>query len=170
MAAPDADNGADNAPWPPDVGSRLADYIRELRFHADLSQRELAAAAGVTPAKVARLESDIGIHPRLSTLTRVVAAMGHRLLICDAANTPTQPQHHAFDGCRDNAQRHLPAHLDAVPRGLGALPPWWLEHLGPWTFARDRDFRDSRREARRLPPPRPIPYGWPRFPGPPVDP
>ena len=139
----------DNPPWPPDVAGRLGDYIRELRFHADLSQRQLATAAGVTPAMVARIESDNVIDPKLSTVSRLVAAMGHRLLICDADNAPAEPQHRAFDDCRDQGDRRFPAHLDAVPRRPGMVPNWWEEHLGPWTFIRNRDFRDLRREQRR---------------------
>jgi transcriptional regulator with XRE-family HTH domain len=142
----------DEQAWPPDVSDRLADYVRELRFHADASQREFAGMAGVTPAMIARIESGTVTDPRLSTVARLVSAVGYRLLICDAEGVPMTPQPAEINGCRDNADRRMPAHLDAVPRGLGPLPPWWLEHLGQWTFIRDRARRDRIRELDRFDP------------------
>ena len=69
--------------WPPELAERLADYVTALRRRADLSQRELAALAGVPASTVARLESGATTDPRLSTMAKLAAAAGHRLVIAD---------------------------------------------------------------------------------------
>ena|SRR6059036_3332949 len=53
------------------LGIRLAD----LRKRRKLSQRELAAAAGLSPQTVSSLESVKSSDPRLSTLLRLQAAL-----------------------------------------------------------------------------------------------
>lgn len=52
--------------------------IKRARQTAGLSQAELARQAGMKQPEIARLESPRA-NPRLSTLTRVVAATGHNL-------------------------------------------------------------------------------------------
>src|SRR5215470_6657393 len=71
---PDATNdGAPKPlPWPPDVTERLTDYLAELRFNADMSQRQLSAASGVPLATLARIESGARPDPLLSTVARLV--------------------------------------------------------------------------------------------------
>jgi transcriptional regulator with XRE-family HTH domain len=128
-------------PWPPDVAERLTDYLAELRFNADMSQRELSAAAGVPLATLARIESGARRDPRLSTLARLVAAAGYRLLICDVRNEPILPPPDEIAEIRDRAGRRLPAHLDAIPVNEW-LRPWWKPKR-EYTFVRDRRRRDN---------------------------
>lgn len=49
--------------------------LREARRRADLSQRELAARAGVPQSTVARIETGV-IDPKASTLRRILRACG----------------------------------------------------------------------------------------------
>jgi transcriptional regulator with XRE-family HTH domain len=52
--------------------------LREAREATGLTQRQLADRLGTTQSAVARLEAP-GANPRLSTLSRAIAATGHRL-------------------------------------------------------------------------------------------
>lgn len=57
-----------------------ADLVRRARRRAGLSQRALAARAGVSQPAVARMES--GRHnPSLATLTRLLTACGEQLVL-----------------------------------------------------------------------------------------
>jgi transcriptional regulator with XRE-family HTH domain len=139
-----------NDPWPPDVSQRLPDYLRKLRRLADLSQRELSARSGVALATVVRIEAGSGADPRLSTVSRLAAAAGLRLLVCDAVNRPIAPQSDAFDICRDLGDRRLPAHLDVERAPDERYRLWWEPERGAFTFTRDRARRDDRRARNRV--------------------
>jgi len=52
--------------------------LRRARHRAGLTQRALATATGVAQPTIARIERGTE-DPRLSTLTRLLAACGHRL-------------------------------------------------------------------------------------------
>jgi transcriptional regulator with XRE-family HTH domain len=132
-------------PSPPDVSGRLADYLRELRLRADLSQRELSASSRVALATIGRLEAAGPADPRLSTVSRIVAAAGFRLLICDRDNRPIAPQPELFDICRDLSGRRLPAHLDILKAPDERYRLWWQPKRGLFTFVRDRESRDQMR-------------------------
>lgn len=55
--------------------------VREVRERAALTQRELAARAGVAQPVVARLESGRDANPTMHTLVSLAAAAGYRLRI-----------------------------------------------------------------------------------------
>lgn len=59
----------------PDAAPRLGRRVRELRREHQLSAREVAKRAGVSPAYLSRLENG-KVSPTVTTLTRVVQAMG----------------------------------------------------------------------------------------------
>ncbi|WP_246248438.1 GNAT family N-acetyltransferase [Micromonospora maritima] len=155
---------------PNDDGTDLGDLLRRLRRRADLSQRELAARAGVPQPTVARIESGRAADPRYRTVERLVRAAGGRMRAevepsagDAAAEHPTTPVPH--DDMRDQAGRRYPAHLDVwevhEPRDWPGA--WWAEWyslpprlypspLPPATYRLNRDYRDERREreeARR---------------------
>ncbi|GAA6527663.1 helix-turn-helix transcriptional regulator [Intrasporangium sp. DVR] len=91
-----------------DVGG----LILRARRHGDLSQRELAAAVGVSQSTVAALEAGAR-DPALSLFRRILAAGGLRLAVVDSAGQVVAPV--SPDTVRDNGGRRLPAHLDADP-------------------------------------------------------
>ncbi len=57
-----------------------AAIVKRARRAAGLTQAELARRAGVSQPEIARLEA-AGANPRISTLNKVVAATGHRLVL-----------------------------------------------------------------------------------------
>ena len=69
--------------WQPMNGGRM---LRSARRRARLSQRQLAAAAGVPQATVGRIEAGI-VSPRIDTLTALLSAAGAELEV-----TPTLGQ------------------------------------------------------------------------------
>jgi transcriptional regulator with XRE-family HTH domain len=137
-----------NAEYPA-FWDRLDDYLRAARRIADLSQHQMSVSAGVAPTTLARLESGSARDPRLSTVARLLAAADLRLLACDRANRPIEPQPLKFGKHRDLGGRRLPAHLDAEPaRNDDPFRPWWLPIRGEYTFLRDRRWRDEVRRRR----------------------
>jgi transcriptional regulator with XRE-family HTH domain len=85
----------------------LALAMRRIRRHAGLSQRALAAKAGVSAATVARIETG-SVDPTLATLLRLLAAAGVTLTV-----TGLEPTTFAFgivEGHRDAAGRRPPPH------------------------------------------------------------
>jgi transcriptional regulator with XRE-family HTH domain len=99
----------------------ICGLVRRARRRADLSQRELAARAGVSASAVARAESTGRV--RLAALQQIFAATGLRLAVVDATSSsaiaPMRP-----DAVRDKARRRLPAHLDPAPL-------WWKHLIHP---------------------------------------
>jgi transcriptional regulator with XRE-family HTH domain len=149
---------------PPHVGAEtVPGLIRKVRRLADLSQRELARAARVSPSTVARIESG-ALAPSLDTLLRLLAVAKLVLVVTDEQGQVVQPMR-LWDDTRDGAERHYPAHLDLIldPRNQ----EWWACIYGlarpPETFHRDRRWRDARRrrsqwevrvkQLRHVPPP-----------------
>jgi transcriptional regulator with XRE-family HTH domain len=133
-------------PDPPYVTSdTIPGLIRKLRRRADLSQRELAKAAKVSPSTVARVESG-ALVPSLTMLLRLLAAGRLMLVVTDEQGTVVQPMR-VWDDTHDGAERAFPAHLDLIldPR----RGEWWADVYGlarpPETFHRDRRYRDARR-------------------------
>jgi len=135
--------------WPPDLAGRLADYVTALRRRADLSQRDLAARAGVPASTIARLESGVTTDPRLSTVAKLAAAAGHRLVIADGDDELLTPEPELRGNCRDVRGRRLPAHLDVAPAMEDWLRPWWVPKRGEFTFIRNRRRRDEVRAEQR---------------------
>jgi transcriptional regulator with XRE-family HTH domain len=109
---------ARSTPWSTHPGVLL----RAMRRRRRLSQRDLAAIAGVARSNVARIESGESM-PRLDTFARLVDAASHALLLVDHRGRALDfdRQHEALV---DRAGRHFPAHADAVETG-DLEPSWW---------------------------------------------
>lgn len=96
---------ADFASWTPH------ERLRRLRIRFFLNRKQLAARAGVSAALVGRAEKGADI--RLSTLTKLYAALGCRLI--------TLPAGALYD--LDWTQAHLDNnHIDWVRRNAAYLP------------------------------------------------
>lgn len=136
-----------------------------------MSQREMARAAGTSPATVGKVEAET-MAPSVGLLQRVLAVAGLRLVVVDAEGRVVQPMA-VWDGTLDGADRRYPAHLDTI---LDPEPgEWWADQYGlvrpPETFHRDRAVRDMQRARSQwevrvakyrsvLPPPSPRNYRW----------
>src|SRR4051794_37378431 len=99
--------------------------LRDVRHRADLSQRELAARAGVDRSVVAKIESGMVLAPGYVTMVRLLAAAGCRLQVVDLAGRPVQPR--PFDDALDAGFRRWPSHLDVRP--VRTEQDWWY---GPY--------------------------------------
>lgn len=91
----------------------LGGALRRLRRVADLSQRELAAKAGVPPSTVARIESGEVSDPRFRTIEKLARAAGGTVSVVvvddpHALTTAVGPDELVTDA----AARRYPAHLD----------------------------------------------------------
>jgi transcriptional regulator with XRE-family HTH domain len=116
--------------------------VRRLRRLADLSQRELAGRAGLSPSTVSRIEA-ADLIPSLSVLQRLFACADLQLVVVDQEGRVVQPLREAEWG-RDGRDRRYPSHLDTV---VSPEPHEWWEQFGlarppPETFIRDRGHRD----------------------------
>lgn len=124
----------------------VADLVRRARRNADMSQRDLADAIGVSPSTIARAERD-GATVTLPVLMAALAQGGIELAAVDDAGDQViimRP-----DALRDRARRKIPAHLDAWigpaherdERALrpGEVPP-------PLVRYAKRRYRDVRRD------------------------
>ncbi|MER7072605.1 helix-turn-helix transcriptional regulator [Terrabacter sp. NPDC000476] len=89
-----------------------ARFIVRARRLADLSQRELADALGVSRAAIGRLESGAA-RVETGTLSAILALAGLRLAVLDGAGAEVAPV--PVDVLRDRADRRFPGHLDARP-------------------------------------------------------
>jgi DNA-binding XRE family transcriptional regulator len=59
----------------------IAAHLRERRFELELTQEEVADAAGTSHTAISRLEN--GTHmPQLGTLRRIAAVLDEELLLC----------------------------------------------------------------------------------------
>ncbi|MFU8854002.1 helix-turn-helix domain-containing protein [Micromonospora sp. SL1-18] len=109
----------------------LGDLLRRLRRRADLSQRELAARAGVPQATVARIESGRAVDPRYRTVERLVLAAGGQVRFGPGPvdESRRQPALVPHDELRDQAGRRYPAHLDVweVREPKDWPGAWWAE-------------------------------------------
>jgi transcriptional regulator with XRE-family HTH domain len=121
----------------------LAGLLRRVRRLADMSQRELSRASGVSSAVIARAEA--GGDLRVSQLVRVVGVAGLRLAVLDEGSQELAPM--SGDAVRDAGGRLFPAHLDT----RHGDDSWWGGEHRPrtrqprYTFDLDRGLRDSRR-------------------------
>jgi transcriptional regulator with XRE-family HTH domain len=119
--------------------------VRRARRIADLSQREMAAAAGVSRSTVARVESG-ELTPSLDVAQRLLATAGLHLVVVDGEGRIIKPMREG-DETRDGGGRRYPSHLDTI------LDPeegeWWADEFGlarpPETFVRNRQRRDQMR-------------------------
>lgn len=127
------------------------DLVRAARRSADLSQRQLAARAGVPASSVGRVESG-RVQPTLRLLARLLHAAGCELVVvrrCDGERPAA-----VHDGTlRDGQGRRYPAHLDVrLPRAWphGVWPPHWLHP--PARYRLNRRIRDEQRWAGHVDP------------------
>jgi len=117
-------------------------YLARARRLADLSQRELAAAAGVPQSSLAAYESGAR-RVRTDVLDRLLRVAGLRLAVVDAQGHQVAPV--AADTVRDNGSRRFPAHLDVqppdeLPPGVIASPRYDRESAKAWYHRRaERD-------------------------------
>jgi HTH-type transcriptional regulator/antitoxin HipB len=124
--------------------------LRRIRRLADASQRELAERIGISKSSLAGAESGSrGLDIRVFACAAEVA--GLRLALVDDAGAPVEGM--AEDAVRDRFGRRFPAHLDTRYSDEG----WWhgperYSRPVPWyTFDRDRERRDARRNTRGTP-------------------
>ena len=101
-----------------------ARFLRAARRQADLSQRQLAAAAGVPQRTVARIECG-AVSPLLDTVTRLLQAAGCCLTLRTDAGAVV---HDEPETGLDRGNRRYPAHLDVRPSG--EFGQWW----GDWQY------------------------------------
>ena len=145
----------------PEPRLRLGPVLRALRHCADLSQRELAAQAGVPSATLARIESGATDDPRLRAVERLIGAAGAALIVVDIASGALLRPRPA-DNLRDEGDRHFPAHFDVrrvrEPKDWSGawwaywydIPePHWPKRLPDYTYdmRRRRDWRRARDAA-----------------------
>jgi transcriptional regulator with XRE-family HTH domain len=152
------------------AGFPVPGLVRRARRIADLSQREMAEAAGTTRGAVAKVETGV-MMPSLTLLLRMLAAARLHLVVVDSDARVVRPMAD-WDDTRDGAERRYPSHLDTI---LDPLPgEWWADIYGlvrpPETFHRNREARDVRRarsqwevrmaKFRSVPPPPTPPHWW----------
>jgi transcriptional regulator with XRE-family HTH domain len=119
----------------------LPGWIRRIRRRADMSQRQLAQACGVSQASVAQAETGRREFP-VGALARAAQLAGLRLALLDAEGNEVAGM--AGDAVRDLAGRRFPAHLDT----RHGDEDWWhgisrYSRAQPWyTFDRVRYTRD----------------------------
>jgi transcriptional regulator with XRE-family HTH domain len=131
-------------------GFDLCGVLRRIRRTADLSQRELAAAAGLSASAVGHAEAGTRDLPSRA-LARAAELAGLRLALLDADGrevTGMDP-----DGARDATRRRLPAHLDT--QHTDEVADRWAhrpDREQPWfTFGLDRAARDRQRARAGTP-------------------
>jgi transcriptional regulator with XRE-family HTH domain len=119
----------------------LCGALRRIRRTADLSQRELALAAGVATAVISHAEAGRrGM--AVDLLSRLAAVAGLRLGLLDGDGREVAVM--ADGAVRDEGGRRFPAHLDTRYGDID----WWhgrerYSRDQPWyTFDRVRDTRD----------------------------
>jgi transcriptional regulator with XRE-family HTH domain len=123
----------------------LPGVLRRVRRIADLSQRELAVAVGISPSAVGSAESGARDLP-LSVVARIAEVAALRLSLVDGDGGEIAGM--VDNTVRDAAGRRFPAHLDT----RYSDDRWWhgpdrKYRTQPWyTFDRCRDVRDRNRE------------------------
>ncbi|WP_085066943.1 helix-turn-helix transcriptional regulator [Catenuloplanes japonicus] len=126
-------------------GFPVAGLVRRARRMSDMSQRDLAREASVSPAAVARVETE-GLAPSVALLQRILAVAGLHLVVVDPDGHIVQPMR-VWDETYDGAERRYPAHLSTIldPRA----GDWWGDQYGlarpPETFHRSRELRERQR-------------------------
>ena len=85
----------------------VAVLLRSIRRAAELSQRDLARRAGLSPGRVADYERGAR-QPSFPMMARLIAAAGGRLVAFHRAAGFLEP--HPDEDKRDRGGRHYPAH------------------------------------------------------------
>lgn len=112
----------------PAPATEAARLLRALRAHAELSQREIAQRAGVSPSTIARAESSRGAPPSWATMVRAAHACGCALWAVTDDMWRNRINGWPFDELVDEGNRHFPAHLDV----------WRLEKAREWSGTYDK--------------------------------
>ena len=87
-----------------------AQMLRSARRAARLSQREVAARAGVPPSTIGRIESGESRDPAIGVVRRLLEATEHGLVAVDRVGRPLG--RHPDEEEMDRGGRYYPAHLD----------------------------------------------------------
>lgn len=129
----------------------IAGLVRRARRLADLSQRQMARRANVSPATVGRAEAGTLV-PSVDVFQRLLDSAGLYLVVVDADGRVVEPmEEHPF--LVDKAGRRYPSHLDVLldPEGGDR----WFTILGIyrptesfWRNRRERDWNRGRRADR----------------------
>jgi transcriptional regulator with XRE-family HTH domain len=126
-------------------GYPLSGLIRRVRRSADLSQRELARSANISPSSIADFETGAKT-PRLDTLQRILNAANFQLVVVDVQGRLVTPLE-VWQDVADGAGRRYPAHLDTILDPV--FGEWWADTYAlarpPETFRRSRIYRDAQR-------------------------
>jgi HTH-type transcriptional regulator/antitoxin HipB len=128
----------------------LPGILRRIRRRADLSQRELAAAAGISASAVAHAEAGTRDLPA-RILARAAELAGLRLALLDREGDEVVSM--TAEGARDRGFRLFPAHLDT----RYGDERWWYDvhrydRERPWfTFDRNRQARNAYRRSDGTP-------------------
>lgn len=128
----------------------LCGTLRRIRRLADLSQRELATAVGVSRAAIGHAEAGRRDLPA-SVLARAAGLAGLRLALLDLQGREVAGM--ADGSVRDMVGRRFPAHLDT----RHSDDDWWhgeerRSRPQPWyTFDRERSYRDGERQRHGTP-------------------
>jgi transcriptional regulator with XRE-family HTH domain len=132
------------------VALDVAGALRRIRRTADLSQRQLADACGVSQSVIARAEAGARDLP-VSVFVRAAAVAGARLIVLDQDGHELDPMDP--EAVRDGRGRFFPAHVDTRYGDVD----WWhgderYSRERPWyTFDRKRYTRDHWRERSGTP-------------------
>lgn len=122
-------------------------FLARARRLADLSQRDLAARLGVSPAMVGQAEAG---RRRVSIplLARALEQADLRLLVLDAAGSAVHPI--PDETVRDRAGRRFPSHHDVAPGDEVAPARYRDGTLAVDLSAVPAGVRGARRDQRRL--------------------
>lgn len=128
----------------------LSGFLRRVRRLADLSQRELAAAASLPPSSLAHAEAGTRDLP-VASLARIAAVAGLRLALLDGDGAEMSPM--SSTAVTDRSGRRFPAHLDTLrsDEGHQRYEPRRDRPETSFTYWRDRAARDSRRRTGGTP-------------------
>lgn len=131
-------------------GFDVSGASRRIRRLADASQREFAAALGVSKSFIAALESGQR-RTDVDLLARAAGLVGLRLALLDGEGWEVDPM--SADAVRDLSGRRFPAHLDTrrSDEGTRLYEPRRDRPETSFTYRRDRDFRDARRRVAGTP-------------------
>jgi transcriptional regulator with XRE-family HTH domain len=124
--------------------------LRAARHDARWSQKQLAAASGVSLRQISRYEAG-QCRPRIDVFALLMSVMDHTVQVLDPAGRPLEPM--LFDAELDDAGRHYPAAVDLRP--VLEYGDWWLDRAPlsqvvrrpGWTYDRTRGRRGPLRLA-----------------------